>query len=65
MIMVATTRTQNRYDHRLRELVQTTQDVSCAVSQTGKSIAIVYFMATELTFVGAGQVARQFNEPRG
>ena len=29
--MVTTTRTQNRYDHRLRELVRTTQDVSCAV----------------------------------
>ena len=29
--MATTTRTQNRYDHRLRELVQTTQDVSCAV----------------------------------
>ncbi len=31
MVMVTTTRTQNRYDHRLRELVQTTQDVSYAV----------------------------------
>jgi hypothetical protein len=31
MIMVTTTRTHNRYDHRLRELVQTTQDVSYAV----------------------------------
>ena len=31
MIMVTTTRTQNRYDHRLRQLVRTTQDVSCAV----------------------------------
>jgi putative transposase len=31
MIMVTTARTQNRYDHRLRELVQTTQDVSYAV----------------------------------
>ena len=29
--MVATIRTQKRYDHRLRELVQKTQDVSCAV----------------------------------
>ena len=29
--MATTTRTQNRYDHRLRELVRTTQDVSCAV----------------------------------
>ena len=29
--MVTTTRTQNRYDHRLRELVRTTQDVSYAV----------------------------------
>ena len=29
--MVATTRIQNRYDHRLRELVHKTQDVSCAV----------------------------------
>ena len=29
--MAATTRTQKRYDHRLRELVQKTQDVSCAV----------------------------------
>ena len=29
--MVTTTRTQNRYDHRLRELVRTTQDVNCAV----------------------------------
>ena len=29
--MVTTTRTQNRYDHRLRKLVQTTQDVSYAV----------------------------------
>ena len=31
MIMATTTRTQNRYDHRLRELVQTTRDVSYAV----------------------------------
>ena len=31
MVMAATTRTQNRYDHRLRELVQKTQNVSCAV----------------------------------
>ena len=29
--MVSTTRIQNRYDHRLRELVRTTQDVSYAV----------------------------------
>ncbi len=29
--MVTSTRTQNRYDHRLRQLVQTTQDVSYAV----------------------------------
>ena len=29
--MVTTTRTQNRYDHRLRELVRTTQDVNRAV----------------------------------
>ena len=29
--MVTTTRTQNRYDHRLRELVRTTQDVTHAV----------------------------------
>ena len=29
--MVTSTRTQNRYDHRLRELVRTTQDVSYAV----------------------------------
>ena len=29
--MATTTRTQNRYDHRLRQLVQTTQDVSYAV----------------------------------
>ena len=28
--MVTTTLTQNRYDHRLRELVRTTQDVSYA-----------------------------------
>jgi transposase InsO family protein len=33
MIMVTTTRTQNRYDHRLRELVQTTQDVSYAIQR--------------------------------
>ena len=31
MVMATTTRTQNRYDHRLRELVRTTQDVSYAV----------------------------------
>jgi len=31
MIMVTTARTQNRYDHRLRELVRTTLDVSYAV----------------------------------
>jgi transposase InsO family protein len=31
MVMATTTRTQKRYDHRLRELVRTTQDVSCAV----------------------------------
>ena len=29
--MATTTRTQKRYDHRLRELVRKTQDVSCAV----------------------------------
>ena len=29
--MAATTRTLNRYDHRLRELVRSTQDISCAV----------------------------------
>jgi putative transposase len=29
--MATITRTQKRYDHRLRELVQKTQDVSCAV----------------------------------
>ena len=29
--MATATRTQNRYDHRLRELVRTTQDISCAV----------------------------------
>lgn len=29
--MATATRTQNRYDHRLRELVRTTQDVNCAV----------------------------------
>ena len=29
--MVTTTPTQNRYDHRLRELVRTTQDVSYAL----------------------------------
>jgi putative transposase len=29
--MATTTRTQKRYDHRLRELVRNTQDVSCAV----------------------------------
>ena len=31
MVMVTITRTQNRYDHRLRQLVRTTQDVSYAV----------------------------------
>ena len=31
MVMATATRTQNRYDHGLRELVRTTQDVSCAV----------------------------------
>ncbi|MHC4406521.1 MAG: transposase, partial [Planctomycetota bacterium] len=31
MAMATATRTQNRYDHRLRELVQATQDVTCAV----------------------------------
>ena len=31
--MVTTTRTQNRYDHRLRELVRTTQDVNYAVQR--------------------------------
>jgi hypothetical protein len=29
--MVATIRIQNRYDHRLRELVYKTQDVNCAL----------------------------------
>ena len=29
--MVATARTQKRYDHRLRELVRTTQDMSLAL----------------------------------
>ena len=29
--MATTTGTQNRYDHRLRELVRSTQDVNCAV----------------------------------
>ncbi len=33
--MVTTTRTQNRYDHRLRELVRATQDVSYAVRHAG------------------------------
>ena len=31
MVMATTTRTQHRYDQRLRELVRTTQDVSYAV----------------------------------
>jgi len=31
MIMVTTARTQNRYDHRLRQLVQTTKDVTYAI----------------------------------
>ncbi len=31
MVMVTTTRTQNRYDHRPREVVLTTQDVRYAV----------------------------------
>ena len=31
--MATTTRTQNRYDHRLRDLVRTTQDISCALQQ--------------------------------
>ena len=31
MVMAAAPRTQNRYDHRLRDLVRTTQDMSCAV----------------------------------
>ena len=31
MIMVATTRAQNRNDHRLRQLVQATQDVSYTI----------------------------------
>jgi hypothetical protein len=29
--MATATRTQNRYDHRLRELVRSTQDIRCAV----------------------------------
>ncbi len=29
--MAAATHTQNHYDHRLRELVRKTQDVSCAI----------------------------------
>ena len=31
--MATTTRTQRRYDHRLRELVHSTQDIRCAIKQ--------------------------------
>lgn len=31
--MVTTTCTQRRYDHRLKELVRTTQDIECAIRQ--------------------------------
>ena len=31
--MVTATRTQRRYDHRLRNLVHTTQDIHCAVQR--------------------------------
>ncbi|MFM9118633.1 MAG: hypothetical protein ACKOU6_20980, partial [Planctomycetota bacterium] len=31
--MATTTRTQRRYDHRLRNLVQTTRDIHCAVQR--------------------------------
>ena len=33
MVMATTTRTLNRYDHRLRQLVWTTQDTSYAVQR--------------------------------
>jgi hypothetical protein len=31
--MATTTQTQNRYDHRLKELVRSTQDIRCALQQ--------------------------------
>ena len=31
--MATTTQTQNRYDHRLKELVRSTQDIRCAIQQ--------------------------------
>ena len=31
--MATTTQTQNRYDHRLKELVRATQDITCALQQ--------------------------------
>ena len=31
--MATTTQTQNRYDHRLKELVRSTQDITCALQQ--------------------------------
>jgi hypothetical protein len=38
--MATTTRVQNRYDHRLRELVRSTQDISCAVRGATDSAGI-------------------------
>src|SRR5271170_6548686 len=31
--MATTTRTQRRYDHRLRELVRSTRDIDCAIQR--------------------------------
>ena len=31
--MATTTRTQRRYDHRLRDLVRTTRDIDCAIQR--------------------------------
>lgn len=48
MVMVATTRIQNRYDHRLRELVHKTQDVNCAVQYGVPRSAARSWLATGL-----------------
>jgi len=57
--MAPTTRTQNRYDHRLRELVQKTQNVSCAVQYgVPRSTARSWLIAPSFPVVTADPLQR-------
>ena len=57
--MVATTRIQNRYDHRLRELVYKTQDVSCALQYgVPRSTARSWLTAPSVPVVAADPLSR-------